>query len=372
MIRMYRALSLLLLATALVACSRDRPAEPEPGASTVPSEQESTEREEVEAQPSSRLDWALALHGGAGVIDQDSTDAEAYYAALEQALGHGRNLLIDGAAALEVVEAVVRILEDDERFNAGRGAVFTNKGTHELDAAIMDGRTLACGAVAGVRNVRNPITLARQVMERSPHVLLTGEGADEFSKQVGVRRAPQDYFTTQRRYRQWQEVWRQEQRQGRPTIGMGTVGAVALDQYGNLAAATSTGGLTNKRFGRVGDVPIIGAGTYANNRTAAISCTGKGEQFIRHAVAHDISARIEYKGVDLQTAAEEVIQGKLTAGDGGMVGVAADGTISLVFNSPGMFRGAADSNGRFEVGIWEQLRSASPPVDGATDSGGSE
>jgi beta-aspartyl-peptidase (threonine type) len=320
-----------------------------------------------DSEPAPAPEWAIALHGGAGVIERDDTDADAYYRSLAGALDLGRTMLAEGAAALETVEAVVRQLEDDPLFNAGRGAVFTNRGTHELDAAIMDGRTLSCGAVTGLINVRNPVTLARLVMERSKHVLLAGDGADRFAREVGVERVPQDYFTTERRLRQLQEAVRAE-REGRATGGFGTVGAVALDRYGNLAAATSTGGLTNKRFGRIGDVPIIGAGTYANNETAAISCTGVGEQFIRHTVAHEVSALVAYRGDSLEEAAREVVHERLNEGDGGLVAVGADGSITLTFNSAGMFRGAADERGRFEVGIWEELR---PAGDWLTDDGGS-
>ena len=332
----------------LVGCGGSAPEEETQAATEIEAEAPAVPERE-------RLEWSLALHGGAGVISRDESNPERYYAALEEALEAGRIILREGGAALEAVEAVVRVLEDDAKFNAGRGAVFTSKGTHELDAAIMDGRTLACGAVAGVRNVRNPISLARQVMQRSPHVLLAGEGADEYSKELKVGRAPQDYFTTQRRYRQWQEVWRAERRGETTSSGFGTVGAVALDRYGNLAAATSTGGMTNKRFGRVGDVPIIGAGTYANNATAAISATGRGEEFMRHVVAHDISSRIAYAGATVKEAAEAVIDGVLQAGDGGVIAVDAYGAITMPFNSVGMFRGAADADGRFEVGIWEEL-----------------
>lgn len=342
------ALSLLLLG-GTVSCG-DGPEEVEAAVAEVDGADAAPQ-----PPPREKMAWALALHGGAGVIERDEANPETYYAALEAALAEGRTILDEGGAALSAVEAVVRILEDDAKFNAGRGAVFTSKGTHELDAAIMDGRTLAAGAVAGVRNVRNPVTLARRVMERSPHVLLAGEGADEYSKEVDVRRAPQDYFTTQRRYRQWQDAWRAERRGDRPTSGYGTVGAVALDRYGNLAAATSTGGMTNKRFGRVGDVPIVGAGTYANNATAAISATGRGEEFMRHVVAHDISARMAYGAQSLQDATTAVIDGVLQAGDGGVVAVDGYGSIAMRFNSKGMFRGAADSDGRFEVGIWEEL-----------------
>lgn len=298
------------------------------------------------------LEYALAIHGGAGVIPKtmEPDVVQGYRAALERALKVGRELLADGAPSLDVVEKVVRLLEDDPLFNAGKGAVFTHEGTHELDAAIMDGRDLSCGAVSGLKTVKNPITLARLVMEKSPHIFFVGEGAEAFAGEMGVERAEQDYFFVQRRYDQWQKVLAERAAEGDKH---GTVGAVALDLDGNLAAATSTGGLTDKRFGRVGDVPVIGAGTYANNQTAAISCTGFGEQFIRHTVAHDISALMEYRGLSLQEAAEAVIHHKLDPGDGGMIGVSHDGSIALVFNSEGMFRGAADATGRFEVAIWE-------------------
>ena len=210
--------------------------------------------------------------------------------------------------------------------------------------------TLGCGAVSSVETVKNPIALARLVMEKTPHVFLVGKGAEEFAVQVGMEPVPQSYFFTKRRHEQWQKKLRETAEAAKEK---GTVGAVALDKHGNLAAATSTGGLTNKRYGRVGDVPVIGAGTYANNRTCAVSCTGAGEEFIRHTVARDIAALMEYQGLSLQMAAMEVIHGKLAPGDGGMIGVASDGSIALVFNSPGMFRGAADSGGRFEVKIWE-------------------
>jgi beta-aspartyl-peptidase (threonine type) len=211
----------------------------------------------------------------------------------------------------------------------------------------MDGRHLACGSVAALKTVKNPISLARLVMEKSPHVFMVGEGAEKFATEMKVERVPPEYFDTPFRYQQWQESLAKEQQD------KDTVGAVALDVHGNLAAATSSGGLTNKRFGRLGDVPVIGAGTYANNRTCAISATGIGEQFIRHTVAHDISALMEYAGLTLQQAAERVIHQKLRPGDGGVIGVARDGSLALVYNSEGMYRGAADSAGRFEVKIWE-------------------
>ncbi|HYG62001.1 MAG TPA: isoaspartyl peptidase/L-asparaginase [Thermoanaerobaculia bacterium] len=300
--------------------------------------------------------WALAIHGGAGTIPKSMGAAEkdAYLKSMSAALEAGRQVLASGGTSLDAVEKVVRFLEDDPLFNAGKGAVFTHDGTHELDAAIMNGRDLSCGSVAGLKTVKNPISLARRVMERSPHVFMVGEGAEAFAAEMGVERVDPKYFFTQRRWDQLQEALRKEKEAaaGAPK-GIGTVGATALDRHGNLAAATSTGGMTNKRFGRLGDVPVIGAGTYANNRTCAISATGWGEKFIRNTVAHDISALMEYGGLTLQQAADRVIHQKLDKGDGGIVGVGRDGSIALVFNSEGMYRGAADSNGRFEVKIWE-------------------
>ncbi|MDA8020652.1 MAG: isoaspartyl peptidase/L-asparaginase [Thermoanaerobaculia bacterium] len=296
-------------------------------------------------------EWALAIHGGAGTIDRD-TDAEtrsAYIAALSEALSHGKAQLESGASALDVVEEVVRILEDAPQFNAGKGAVFNAAGKNELDAAIMDGRDLSCGAVAGLRTVRNPITLARHVMTDTGHVLLMGDGAEAFADEVGVERADDEYFYTEHRWQQWQKKLANDD-QGK----MGTVGAVARDKNGDLAAATSTGGLTGKKWGRVGDVPVIGAGTFADNRTVAVSGTGKGEEFIRHSVANSVSTLVAYEGLGVEEAANRVVHGVLAEGDGGLIAVGHDGAIALVFNSQGMFRGAADSNGRFDVAIWEE------------------
>jgi beta-aspartyl-peptidase (threonine type) len=295
--------------------------------------------------------WSLAIHGGAGTIPKDipASERDQYLASMRQALEIGREVLAKGGTSLDAVEKVVRFLEDDPLFNAGKGAVYTHDGTHELDAAIMDGRDLSCGSVAGLKTVKNPISLARLVKERSPHVFLVGEGAETFAADMKVERVPNTYFDTPKRREQWQAALAKE-KEAKPK---GTVGAAALDQHGNLAAATSTGGMTNKRWGRLGDVPVIGAGTYANNKTCAISATGWGEKFIRNTVAHDISALMEYAGLTLQQAADRVIHQKLEKDDGGIIGVARDGSIALVFNSEGMYRGAADSNGRFEVKIWE-------------------
>lgn len=293
--------------------------------------------------------WSLAIHGGAGTIPKDIPESqkEQYLQSLQAALDVGRKVLAGGGTSLDAVEKVVRFLEDDPLFNAGRGAVFTNEGTNELDAAIMDGRDLSCGSVAGLKTVKNPISLARLVMEKSPHVFMVGQGAEKFADEMKVERVDQKYFFTRKRWDDWQKKLKEEAEKDKDTVG-----AVALDVHGNLAAATSTGGMTNKRFGRLGDVPVIGAGTYASNRTAAISATGWGEQFIKHTVAHDISALMEYKGLTLQQAADEVIHRKLQKDDGGVIGVARDGSIAMVFNSEGMYRGAADSKGRFEVAIW--------------------
>ncbi|HEV2852792.1 MAG TPA: isoaspartyl peptidase/L-asparaginase [Thermoanaerobaculia bacterium] len=293
--------------------------------------------------------WAIAIHGGAGTIPKDLPEAEKqqYLKSLKAALEIGRDVLRQGGASLDAVEKVVRFLEDDPLFNAGKGAVYTHEGTHELDAAIMDGSDLSCGSVAALKTVKHPISLARRVKEKSPHVFMVGEGAEKFADEMKVERVPNSWFDTPKRREQWQEAIKKEQKD------KDTVGAVALDVHGNLAAATSTGGLTNKRFGRLGDVPVIGAGTYANNKTCAISATGYGEEFIKHTVAHDISSLMEYGGLSLQQAADRVIHQKLKPGDGGVIGVARDGSIALVFNSEGMYRGAADSSGRFEVKIWE-------------------
>lgn len=312
---------------------------------------------ETSSASGERMDYAIAIHGGAGVIDRggDETEWKAYEASLERALREGRDRLAKGEAALDVVEAVVRMLEDDERFNAGKGAVFTAEGTHELDASIMDGRSLACGAVAGVKTVKNPISLARAVMERTPHVMMAGAGAESFATQAGVERVDPSYFDTPGRFKRLEE-WRREQeaKNAKAERSRGTVGCVALDRAGNLAAATSTGGMTGKRFGRVGDSPVIGAGTYASNETCAVSCTGTGEEFIRHVAAFQVSALMRYGGKGVEEAARVVIHERLKPDDGGLIAVSKDGRIAMPFSTSGMYRGAADSRGRFEVAIWEK------------------
>jgi len=324
---------------------------PQPAAPVTPA---GNDKAEIVLRREGGPRWAIAIHGGAGTIPKTLPEAkkEQYLKSLEAALKIGRDALAGGGTSLDAVEKVVRILEDDPLFNAGKGAVYTHEGTHELDAAIMDGRDLSCGSVAGLKTVKNPISLARLVMTESPHVFMVGDGAERFADQMKVERVKPDYFDTPERHAQWQAALAKEAAEQKKEKGKGTVGAVVLDVHGNLAAATSTGGMTNKRFGRLGDVPVIGAGTYANNKTCAVSATGWGEKFIRHTVAHDISALVEYAGLTVQQAAKRVIHEKLQADDGGVIAVGRDGSIALEFNSEGMYRGAADSGGRFEVAIW--------------------
>jgi beta-aspartyl-peptidase (threonine type) len=301
---------------------------------------------------------ALAIHGGAGVIERPKMTPEkeaSYRAGLAAALDAGYAILERGGSSLDAVSAAVRLMEDDPQFNAGRGAVLNQDGDAELDAAIMDGRGPRAGAVAAVRHVKNPIELARLVMERSAHVLLVGAGAEEFALEQGVVLVPRGYFRTRARIAELEDARRAEQ--ARPAAGFpgsGTVGAVALDRAGNLAAATSTGGLTNKHGGRVGDTPLIGAGTYADNATCAVSGTGQGEYFIRQVVAYDICALIAYKHLTLAQAVTEVLHEKLraTGGEGGVIALDPAGNIVMDFNSVGMFRGARDAHGRREIAMY--------------------
>ncbi len=295
--------------------------------------------------------WAIALHGGAGNMDRkdfSEADIALYEQGLKEALEIGKLALAEGKSSLDVVEMVVRQLEDNPLFNAGKGSVFTHDGRNELDAAIMDGRDLNAGAVAGVGDIKNPISAARLVMEKSPHVLMIGKGASQFAAEQGMVMVDSTYFYTEKR---WMTLQRALQKAGKN----GTVGCVALDKEGNLAAATSTGGMNNKRYGRVGDVPIIGAGTYANNHTCAVSATGHGEYFIRYTVAHDISALMAYKGLSLDAAAGEVVNGKLTNahGNGGVIAVDKYGNVVLEMNSTGMFRGWSNSEGLEGVAIFK-------------------
>jgi beta-aspartyl-peptidase (threonine type) len=306
--------------------------------------------------------YALALHGGAGTIARTSlspTDEQQYRAALEAALTIGYNLLRDGAAALDAVEATVRSLEDCPLFNAGRGAVFTHEGHHEMDAALMSGHNKLAGAVTGVRQVQNPIRAARLVMEKTEHVLLGYPGADELAREYGLPLQPAAYFFTQKRFDQLQDAIAVGKMQldhaADPNWKKGTVGAVARDQYGHLAAATSTGGMTNKRYARIGDTPIIGAGTWADAR-CAISCTGNGEYFIRAVACYDVACLMEYKGLSLKEAARIVVQDKLApvGGEGGLIAIDADGNITLPFNSEGMYRASRREGEAAQVAIYKE------------------
>jgi beta-aspartyl-peptidase (threonine type) len=301
---------------------------------------------------------SIAIHGGAGVIARSQLGEEggaAYRNALAAAVDAGYAVLEQGGSSLDAVTTAVRLLEDNPLFNAGKGAVLAHDGSAELDASIMDGATLAAGAVTGLRHVRNPIDLARRVMEDSPHVMLSGAGAEEFALERGFSLVANNYFITPTRKRQLERVLQGRTAPRNELDGLGTVGAVARDAQGNLAAATSTGGMTNKRWGRIGDSPIIGAGTYANNDSCAVSATGHGEYFIRSVVAYDVCAMIEYRGLSLADAAREVVQGKLRerGGEGGIIAVDAQGQVVMEFNSPGMFRGMRDSSGRRQIAIYE-------------------
>lgn len=336
--------------------------------------------------------WAIVVHGGAGVIERKDLTPEqdkAYRAAMQKVAETGAEVLKKGGSALDAIEAAIRILEDDPLFNAGRGAVFTADGRNELDSSIMDGKTLAAGAVAGVTRTRHPISLARAVMEKSPHVFLIGDGADQFAKTQGLEQVDPSYFFTERR---WRSLERELKAQGLPVPPRpagaptspsaeadlahdegptgtferraemahdegkhGTVGVVALDEQGDIAAGTSTGGTTAKRWGRVGDSPIIGAGTYANNKSCAVSATGTGEYFIRLTIARRICDLVELKGLPLQAAADEVIQKELTAlgGDGGVIAVDPQGHMAWSFNTSGMYRARAADGEPLTVGIYK-------------------
>jgi len=298
----------------------------------------------------------IAIHGGCGDITREALGedlARQYCEALRKAVCLGQAELLRGAAALDVVAAAVRAMEDDPLFNAGRGSVYSHEGQVEMDAAIMDGATLRAGAVCGVRGIANPVDLARQVMDRSRHVMLSGEGAQQFAREQGMKMMPAAYFHTERRWQELQRALGLMQAGKAPAI-FGTVGAVALDCHGNLAAATSTGGMTAKQYGRIGDSPIIGAGTYADNAACAVSATGHGEFFIRMSAAHDICSRMLYGQRNLRASVDEVIRGRLAdlGGQGGVVAVDRSGNIAMVHNSPGMFRACIDLQGRISVGIF--------------------
>lgn len=346
-----RTLATLALAAATLAPPRSHAQQPAPAAAERPR-------------------FMLVVHGGAGTITRAEMTAEReaeYRAKMTEAIRAGYDVLNRGGPALDAVTAVINVLEDSPLFNAGKGAVFTNAGTNELDAAIMNGATLAAGSVAGVKHIKNPIDLARLVMEKSPHVMMIGDGAESFAKSQGMKLVDAKYFWTRHRWDALQRAKAAEKKAGTkvsmagmsPADGKyGTVGAVALDANGNLAAGTSTGGMTNKRWGRVGDAPVIGAGTYANNASCAVSATGTGEYFIRNAVAHDICARMQYRGIPLAQAADEVVMKLLVeqGGDGGIIAVDRQGNIAMPFNSEGMYRGFVGPDGKIVVKIYGDER----------------
>lgn len=290
--------------------------------------------------------YTILVHGGAGYINPNMEESlkQAHLNSLTEVLNLGKKILHEGGNSLDAVEQVVKFLEDDSLFNAGRGAVFTSEGKIELDASIMDGRDLSSGAVAGVTVIKNPISLARLVMEKTPHVLFAGNGANELGEKLGVEIVDQSYFFTYSRYNALQKKLKDTK---------GTVGCVAIDQFGNIAAATSTGGGTGKMPGRVGDSPIINAGTYANNNTCGISATGRGELFIQNSIAYQISVLMEYRGYTIQQAAEEAIFKILPEGAGGVIAVDKDGNYAAVFSTQSMSRGIANSDGIFEIKIWK-------------------
>ncbi|UZO81914.1 isoaspartyl peptidase/L-asparaginase [Aquimarina sp. ERC-38] len=310
--------------------------------------------------------FGIAIHGGAGTILKKNMSVEkeqAYRAVLENAIRTGHKILKSGGTSLEAVEKTINILEDSPLFNAGKGAVFTNNGTNELDASIMDGSNLNAGAVSGVTTIKNPINLAKEVMLNSPHVMLSGTGAEVFAKQQNIEMVDPAYFYTEDRMKSLEKVKNAELKKDKMAFydesirnsKFGTVGCVALDKNGNLAAGTSTGGMTNKKWNRIGDAPIIGAGTYANNKTCAVSSTGWGEFFIRGVVAYDISAMMEYKNLSLQEAATEVIQKKVPqlGGSGGIIAIDHQGNVAMEFNTAGMYRATMDSKGELNIGIYK-------------------
>ena len=309
--------------------------------------------------------YAIAIHGGAGTILRTNMTNEIeqkYKMALNESILAGENILLNSGLAIDAVEAAISSLENNPLFNAGKGSVFSNEGEHEMDASIMNGKDLMAGAVAGVKNVKNPITLAKSVMQHSNHVFMAGQGAEVFAKQLNIEMAPNEYFFEQMRYDQLIQAKSNDRidldhvdnkfENGEKKFG--TVGAVALDVFGNISAGTSTGGMTNKKHGRVGDTPIIGAGTYANNQTCAVSCTGHGEFFIRSVVAYDISCLIEYKGFSLKEACNLVVKDKLVkiGGEGGLIALDARGNIELCFNSEGMYRASKKSDEEVYLGIY--------------------
>jgi beta-aspartyl-peptidase (threonine type) len=332
---------LFSILTILISCNSP--------SSPIPRESEPTE--------SSQTEYALVIHGGAGTILKKNMTAEleqAYTAKMNEALDLGEDILKQGGTSQAAVVAVIQLMENSPLFNAGRGAVFTNQGTNEMDASIMDGKTLNAGAVGGVTNIKNPITAALAVMEHSDHVFMVGKGAEEFAKLQSCQTVDPSYFRTERRWNSLQRIKEKEAIEAKKNLTElseskhGTVGAVALDKAGNITAGTSTGGMTNKRYNRVGDSPIIGAGTYADNETCGVSCTGHGEYFIRYAVAYDVSAAMRHGGKDLKSASQDVIHGRMkhAGGTGGLIALDKKGNISMPFNTAGMYRGYVTDNER--------------------------
>jgi beta-aspartyl-peptidase (threonine type) len=329
------------------------------------------ERPETRDRDTQQPGWGIVIHTGAGNFTLESLGdrREPMRAAMTEALTAGHAVLDRGGSSLDAIEAAIVILEDSPHFNAGRGAVFTHEGTNELDASVMDGATMRAGAVASLTRVKNPIGLARRVMERSPHVMMSGDGAEAFAREQGVELVDPGYFRTDRAWEALQRALEAEKatlgasaapalERAAPAGYFGTVGAVALDRQGNLAAGTSTGGMTNKRFGRIGDSPIIGAGTYASNTSCGISSTGHGEYFIRYTVAHDICARVEHAGMSVQQAADAVVQGVLKAagGEGGVIGMDRAGNVAMSFNVTGMGRGYMGADGEAVVMFTDEDR----------------
>ncbi len=336
-----KTLYLLPILAVLISCNSQPTPEP-------------TKTEPTEKRQSA---YALVIHGGAGTILKKNMTPEleqAYTAKMNEALDIGEEILKGGGSSQEAVVAVIQLMENSPLFNAGKGAVFTNQGTNEMDASIMDGNTLNAGAVGGVTNIQNPITAALAVMEQSDHVFMVGKGAEAFAKLNGCQTVDPSYFRTERRWNSLQRIKEKEAKEAKKNLTElseskhGTVGAVALDKDGNITAGTSTGGMTNKRYNRVGDSPIIGAGTYADNETCGVSCTGHGEYFIRYAVAYDVSAAMRHGNKDLNTAAQEVIHGRMkdAGGTGGLIALDKKGNISMPFNTAGMYRGYVTDNER--------------------------
>lgn len=312
--------------------------------------------------PQKRADFAMVLHGGAGTILKENISDEqekAYKAALNKALDIGSEILKKGGTSMDAVTNTIMHLENSPLFNAGKGAVFTHSGTNEMDASIMRGSDLEAGAVGGIKTIKNPILAARAVLEKSDHVFMAGDGADKFAQEQGLETAEPEYFRTERRWNSLQKILEKEKELGTiedeyPDYKYGTVGVVALDKSGNIVAGTSTGGMTNKKYNRIGDSPVIGAGTYANNNTCGVSCTGHGEYFIRYAVAHDVSAMMDYKGISLEDAADQIVNEKLkkAGGSGGLVALDKYGNISMPFNTPGMYRAYVRGEERY-IGIYK-------------------